>query len=119
MRFELAIMILEGELSNTKHSLRYNNPHKNSNQYKAYKWRIEELKQNIEYLRAQASKPDQSDANCAILNISGSASFDDVRHIWNAAEKYMMHETGEICKGDEAYEEDVPDLETYYERHYR
>ena len=60
MDFKLAIMVLEGELSNTKHSLKYNNPHKNSNEYKAYRWRIEELERSIKYLKAQASKSEQS-----------------------------------------------------------
>lgn len=51
--------------------------------------------------------------------VSGIASFDAVKRIWNAAENYTMHELGEICKGDAAYCEDVPDLETYFDRHYR
>ena len=51
--------------------------------------------------------------------VSGIASFDAVKRIWNAAENYTMHQLGEICKGDAAYCEDVPDLETYFDRHYR
>lgn len=69
MDFKFAIIVLEGELSNTKHSLNYNKPHKNSNQYKAYKWRIDELEETIEYLRAQARQQQQSPANCAIFDV--------------------------------------------------
>ena len=47
-----------------------------------------------------------------------TASFADVKRIWNAAENYTLHELGEICKGDAAYCEDVPDLENYFERHW-
>lgn len=57
--------------------------------------------------------------NAILPHVSGSASFDTVKRIWNAAENYTMHELGEICKGDAAYCEDVPDLDTYFERHYR
>jgi hypothetical protein len=53
------------------------------------------------------------------LLVSASASFDEVKRIWNASENHIMHELGEICKGDAAYCENVPDLETYFKQHYR
>jgi hypothetical protein len=53
-----------------------------------------------------------------VSNSVSSCSFIEVKDIWNAAEKYVLHEIGEICKGDANYEEDIPDLNTYYERHY-
>lgn len=58
-------------------------------------------------------------ANELLRNINSIASFDDVKRIWNAAENYTLHELGEICKGDAAYCEDVPDLETYFEQNYK
>lgn len=48
---EIGIMILEHEIQNTEINLKYNKPHKNSNQYKAYMWRIEQLNKAIEYLK--------------------------------------------------------------------
>jgi len=57
--------------------------------------------------------PIQRVSNCASI-----CSFKEVKDIWNAAEKHVLHEMGEVCKGDANYEEDTPDLNTYYERHY-
>ena len=48
----------------------------------------------------------------------GSVSFDEVKNIWNAAEKYILNEIGEITKGDANYDENTPDLETYFEKYY-
>lgn len=53
-----------------------------------------------------------------VSNCASSCSFKEVKDIWNAAEKHVLHEMGEVCKGDANYEEDTPDLNTYYERHY-
>lgn len=53
-----------------------------------------------------------------VSNCASSCSFKEVKDIWNAAEKHVLHEMGEVCKGDANYEKDTPDLNTYYERHY-
>lgn len=72
-----------------------------------------------EFKGVRWQKADTGERQYNIPDVSGSASFDAVKQIWNAAENYTLHELGEICKGDSAYCEDVPDLETYFERHYR
>lgn len=66
---------------------------------------------------------DTSDKNAvlpinSVSNSATSCSFKEVKDIWNAAKKYLLQDMGEICKGDATYEEDAPDLNTYYERHY-
>lgn len=85
-------------------------------------WAIRTSPEIPEYLKKEVitvtEEQQKQKGNGVLPCVSGSASFDDVRRIWNAAEKWVMHEIGEICKGDVDYEEDVPDLETYYERHY-
>jgi hypothetical protein len=81
---------------------------------------MEKLDQILDSLYDRVIEPMEAKEQLLdLFDVSGSASFDDVKRIWNAAENYLMHEIGEICKGDAAYCEDVPDLETYFERHYR
>lgn len=81
---------------------------------------LDNVLMHINNLKAWAGIDVEADENTLpIQRVSGSASFDTVKRIWNAAENYTMHELGEICKGDAAYCEDVPDLETYFDRHYR
>ncbi len=47
-----------------------------------------------------------------------SFSFEEVEKIWNAAENHFKHISGEICKGDIAYKENIPDLEEYFVLNY-
>ena len=68
---------------------------------------------NVDNTRTEPALPIQS-----VSNSASSCSFNEVKDIWNAAEKHVLHEMGKICKGDANYEEDTPDLNTYYERHY-
>ena len=37
----------------------------------------------------------------------------EVKDIWNAAKLHTLHELGEICEGDSAYDENVPNLDSY------